>query len=62
MPGLLALHVREPFWQARYYDFNVRSPQKRFEKLRYIHSWAFERITIWAKCMAIFMLCLLIFL
>jgi hypothetical protein len=24
-------------WQARYYDFNVRSEAKRVEKLRYIH-------------------------
>ena len=26
-----------PFWQARYYDFNVYSEQKRAEKLRYMH-------------------------
>jgi len=26
-----------PFWQARYYDFNVFSERKRIEKLRYIH-------------------------
>jgi putative transposase len=26
-----------PFWQARYYDFNVRSEEKRIEKLRYMH-------------------------
>jgi putative transposase len=26
-----------PLWQARYYDFNVWSEQKRVEKLRYIH-------------------------
>src|SRR5256886_6262995 len=26
-----------PFWQARYYDFNVWSQPKRIEKLRYIH-------------------------
>jgi putative transposase len=26
-----------PFWQARYYDFNVWSERKRVEKLRYIH-------------------------
>jgi putative transposase len=25
------------FWQARYYDFNVGTPQKRVEKLKYIH-------------------------
>jgi putative transposase len=24
-------------WQARYYDFNVCTAEKRFEKLRYIH-------------------------
>ena len=27
----------QPFWQARYYDFNVWSERKRVEKLRYIH-------------------------
>ncbi len=26
-----------PFWQARYYDFNVFTPDKRTEKLRYMH-------------------------
>jgi putative transposase len=26
-----------PFWQPRYYDFNVHSEEKRVEKLRYIH-------------------------
>jgi putative transposase len=26
-----------PFWQARYYDFNVRTTEKRVEKLRYMH-------------------------
>jgi putative transposase len=26
-----------PFWQPRYYDFNVWSDNKRIEKLRYIH-------------------------
>jgi putative transposase len=26
-----------PFWQRRYYDFNVFSEAKRTEKLRYIH-------------------------
>jgi len=25
------------FWQARYYDFNVWSEEKRIEKLRYMH-------------------------
>jgi len=26
-----------PFWQTRYYDFNVHNEKKRIEKLRYIH-------------------------
>jgi putative transposase len=26
-----------PFWLPRYHDFNVFSPEKRLEKLRYIH-------------------------
>lgn len=34
----VALRGREPFWQARYYDFNVWSEEWRIEKLRYIHS------------------------
>ncbi len=33
----LSLRAPEPFWQARYYDFNVWSEQKRIEKLRYLH-------------------------
>jgi len=33
----LALRSAEPFWQARYYDFNVWSERKRVEKLRYMH-------------------------
>ncbi len=33
----LALRAPEPFWQARYYDFNVWSERKCIEKLRYIH-------------------------
>ena len=28
---------QRPFWQARYYDFNVFTPDKRVEKLRYMH-------------------------
>jgi len=27
----------QPFWQRRYYDFNVWSDEKRIEKLRYLH-------------------------
>ncbi len=33
----LALRAEEPFWQARYYDFNVWSERKFVEKLRYLH-------------------------
>jgi putative transposase len=33
----LALRAVEPFWQARYYDFNVWSERKFVEKLRYLH-------------------------
>jgi putative transposase len=29
--------VRNPFWQARFYDFNVWTTKKRVEKLRYMH-------------------------
>jgi putative transposase len=28
---------KRPFWQARYYDFNMWSDEKRVEKLRYMH-------------------------
>ena len=28
---------QRPFWQARYYDFNVHNEHKRVEKLRYMH-------------------------
>jgi putative transposase len=31
------LSPQRPFWQARYYDFNVFSSRKHVEKLRYIH-------------------------
>jgi putative transposase len=34
----VAVRRRErPFWQARYYDFNVFTEAKRVEKLRYMH-------------------------
>ena len=33
----LSFRAPQPFWQARYYDFNVWSDKKRIEKLRYIH-------------------------
>ena len=29
--------VQRPFWQRRYYDFNVHTAEKTTEKLRYIH-------------------------
>ena len=29
--------VKRPFWQARYYDFNVFTGRKMAEKLRYMH-------------------------
>jgi putative transposase len=32
-----AQHHKRPFWQARYYDFNVHNELKRTEKLRYMH-------------------------
>jgi len=28
---------QRPFWQPRYYDFNVHHERKRVEKLRYLH-------------------------
>jgi len=28
---------QRPFWQARYFDFNVHNEEKRVEKLRYMH-------------------------
>lgn len=34
----VAVHRKErPFWQARYYDFNVFTDRKRVEKLKYMH-------------------------
>jgi putative transposase len=29
---------QRPFWQARYYDFNVYTPHKRSEKIQYMHN------------------------
>lgn len=31
------LSLQHPYWQSRYYDFNVYSGRKHIEKLRYIH-------------------------
>jgi putative transposase len=39
-PRQRKLFVEDPgrsFWQVRFYDFNVWSEKKRFEKLRYMH-------------------------
>jgi putative transposase len=33
----LALRSAEPFWQDRYYDFNVWTAKKEIEKLKYLH-------------------------
>lgn len=33
----LSLPEGNPFWEPRYYDFNVWSESKRVQKLRYIH-------------------------
>jgi REP-associated tyrosine transposase len=35
--SLFGEEVRAPFWQARFYDFNVWTTKKRVEKLRYMH-------------------------
>ncbi|HTH53473.1 MAG TPA: transposase [Edaphobacter sp.] len=29
--------IQRPFWQTRYYDFNVLTRDKRVEKLKYMH-------------------------
>lgn len=29
--------VHTPFWQTRYYDFNIWTAEKRIEKLKYMH-------------------------
>ena len=40
----VAVQRRErPFWQARYYDFNVYTAKKHIEKLRYMHRNAVRR-------------------
>ena len=33
-----AIDLREPIWQARFYDFNIYSFEKASEKLEYIHN------------------------
>ena len=43
----VALRRRErPFWQARYYDFNVHNPEKRVEKVRYMHRNPVKRFLV----------------
>jgi putative transposase len=48
---------QRPFWQARYYDFNVFTDAKRFEKLHYMHSNPVKRGLVvnpedwlWSSC------------
>ena len=36
-------HATNPFWQPRYYDFNVCREQKLMEKLDYMHCNPVER-------------------
>jgi putative transposase len=36
-PSINSSQKSNHFWQARFYDFNVRTEKKRIEKLRYIH-------------------------
>ena len=35
--SVAAQRRERPFWQARYYDFNVFTPDKRSEKIDYMH-------------------------
>ena len=35
--SMAKLSPQRPFWQARYYDFNVFTTRKHVEKVRYIH-------------------------
>ena len=48
---------REPFWQARFYDFNVWADRKKGEKLRYMHENPVKRGLVvapedwrWSSC------------
>ncbi len=48
---------RRPFWQARYYDFNVFTDGKRIEKLEYMHANPVKRGLVekpeewrWSSC------------
>ena len=33
----VALRSGQPFWEPRYYDFNVWTAKKQIEKLKYLH-------------------------
>jgi putative transposase len=35
--SMAKLSKERPFWQSRYYDFNVYTERKHIEKLRYMH-------------------------
>jgi putative transposase len=62
--GLQALKIsvgkrakQRPFWQPRYYDFNVYTRAKRVEKLQYIHANPVKRGLVerpedwlWSSC------------
>jgi len=39
----LNAHATNPFWQPRYYDFNVYREQKLIEKLDYMHGNPVQR-------------------
>ena len=48
---------RAPFWQSRFYDFNVWTNRKRVEKLRYMHQNPVKRGLVaepedwhWSSC------------
>jgi putative transposase len=48
---------QRPFWQPRYYDFNVFTAGKRFEKLHYMHANPVKRGLVvnpedwlWSSC------------
>ena len=38
--------IRTPFWQARFYDFNVWTAKKRVEKLNYMHQNPVKRVLV----------------
>jgi putative transposase len=54
---LFAEALRTPFWQARFYDFNVWTAKKRVEKLNYMHQNPVKRGLVtkpedwrWSSC------------